>query len=560
MTPGTGADAIVGALIRLGVRHAFGISGANIEDLWLGVQQRRPQITAVLSKHEHSAGTAADAYARLTGSLGVVMTTSGGGAMNLVPALAESRASRVPVLAIVGEPPADLQGRGAFQDTSRRGDVDAQAVFRAVSTFCVRPTTVQGLSCLVEEAGRTALGEKAPAVVLVAKNLQQASCEPGAPDAAVEPTAMCRSAPDPAAISAAALVLRQHPVVIVAGDEVSRTDAQAEVAHLATILDAQVAVTPDARDAFDNGDPRFAGVVGAMGHASAAAALAKAEVCLLIGTRLPLLARQDHEEMLLKRTLVSIARAAPFLSSPHTMHIGGDVLVNVRALVRELDVAARDEIAEARTGLTVAGEDIHEYGSAAILQVIERALPVDAVVLVDAGNTGAHAVHGIRAPRHGRWLLAMGMAGMGYTFGGAIGAAFATGKRVVVLAGDGAFFMHGLEIHTAVEHQLPITYVIFDNRAHGMCLVRERLLLGEESGSNRFRQARIGAGLAAMFPGLDATDCESLPELERAIRRAVGQPGPALVCARLSEVEVPPFASLRHAFAARAAATSGTLS
>ena len=74
----------------------------------------------------------------------------------------------------------------------------------------------------------------------------------------------------------------------------------------------------------------------------------------------------------------------------------------------------------------------------------------------------------------------MGMAGMGYAFGAAIGAACATGRRCVVLAGDGAFFMHGLEIHTAVEHALPITYIMLNNSAHGMCLVRERLLLGEE--------------------------------------------------------------------------------
>jgi acetolactate synthase-1/2/3 large subunit len=143
------------------------------------------------------------------------------------------------------------------------------------------------------------------------------------------------------------------------------------------------------------------------------------------------------------------------------------------------------------------------------------------------------------------------MAGMGYTFGAAIGAALATGRRVLVLAGDGAFFMHGLEVHTAVQHRLPITYVIFNNRAHGMCLMRERLLLGEEGGYNAFLSSHIGGGLAAMFPGLPASDCSTLEELEAALGRARTASGPAVVCAELPAVEVPPFAALQAAFAAR---------
>jgi acetolactate synthase-1/2/3 large subunit len=74
-----------------------------------------------------------------------------------------------------------------------------------------------------------------------------------------------------------------------------------------------------------------------------------------------------------------------------------------------------------------------------------------------------------------------------------------------------------------------------------MCLVRERLLLGSESGYNTFRPAHIGAGLAAMFPGLSARDCATLSELEAALRRARDSDGPAVIGVELSDVEVPPF-------------------
>ena len=141
----------------------------------------------------------------------------------------------------------------------------------------------------------------------------------------------------------------------------------------------------------------------------------------------------------------------------------------------------------------------------------------------------------------------MGMAGMGYSFGAAIGAACASGRRCVVCAGDGAFFMHGMEVHTAVEHSLPITFIVFNNRAHGMCLMRERLLIGEEHRYNTFKAAHIGAAFAALFPGLPSRDCRSLDELERALAAAAGEVGPVLIALELPEVEVPPFAALRAA-------------
>ena len=87
-------------------------------------------MTGVVAKHEFSAVTMADGYARSTSGLGVVAATSGGGAMNLVAGLAESYTSRVPVLALVGQPPTALEGHGAFQDSSgRAGSIDAVRLF-----------------------------------------------------------------------------------------------------------------------------------------------------------------------------------------------------------------------------------------------------------------------------------------------------------------------------------------------------------------------------------------------------------------------------------------------
>jgi acetolactate synthase I/II/III large subunit len=541
----TVADAIAERLVRLGIRHVFGVGGANIEDMFAAIQRRRPRIQVVLGKHEHSAGTAADGYSRAGGGLGVVMTTSGGGAMNLVHALAEARASRVPLLAIVGEPPTEHQGRGAFQDTSGKGGaVDAAEVFRAVAPFVARLDAVRELPSLLERAlAATVAPQPGPAVILIAKDLQRA--EVGPPAASPGPADRPMQGPEPSrpAIAAAAALLKQRRTLIVAGPEVTREDARGELLRLVDGLGAPVAVAPDARDAFDNRDPRFRGVAGAMGHAAVAGALAEAEVVLLAGTRMPLLARMGLEPLLSDKVVVSVGSETPFVHGRQRVDLIGPLRAVLSALVEELgppgDRSARPPSPAERPAAGASR-------AASVMTALQRALPDGSVVLVDAGNTGAWAVHHLAAPPGGRWLLAMGMAGMGYSFGAAIGAALATGRRCVVLAGDGAFFMHGLEIHTAVEHTLPITYLLLDNRAHGMCLVRERLLLKDDGGYNTFGPSRLGAGLGAMFPRLPAWDCPDLETLESALARAFEVPGPAVVCAQLPEVEVPPFLAFRQ--------------
>jgi acetolactate synthase-1/2/3 large subunit len=546
------AELIADAIVALGVRHVFGVGGANIEDVFSAVQRRQPETQVVLNKHEHAAGTAADAYARLTGGVGVVLVTSGGGAMNLVHALAEAYASRVPLLAIVGEPPTELQGAGAFQDTSgKSGSVDAAAVFRGVTQFCARVEQAADAPGLLATALDAATELAGPAVLLIAKDRQRAEVPSGARSAIERPKPRS-PAVDPELSRRAADLLHAGPTVVFAGSEVSRSGAREELVRLAERLDALVCVTPDARDAFPNDSARFLGVCGAMGTPRVARAVTAARTCLLAGTRLPLLARQGLEPLLAEKSLVSIGREAPFVMRERTFHVASCVAAGLRAINAELGAA--NVVDPPSLSPANALDTDGPLSVRLALAAVERRLPHDGIVLVDAGNTGAAAAHQLRLPSQARWLLAMGMAGMGYSFGAAVGAALATGKRCTVLAGDGAFFMNGLDVHTAVEHALPITYVVFDNRAHGMCLVRERLLLHENAGYNTFGSSHLGAGLGAMFPRLLAFDCRSVAELDAALERARGAPGPVFVSVELEEVEIPPFAALQ------AANTDGALS
>ncbi len=165
-------DHIVEHLARIEIDYIFGVDGANIEDLY-DAAHFRSDITAVLAKHEFSAATMADGYSRSGAGLGVVAATSGGGALNLVAGLGESLASRVPVLALVGQPATTMDGRGSFQDTSgRNGSLNAEALFSAVSVFCRRVSTPADIVAALPDA-IAAARTGGPAVLLLPKDIQQ---------------------------------------------------------------------------------------------------------------------------------------------------------------------------------------------------------------------------------------------------------------------------------------------------------------------------------------------------------------------------------------------------
>ena len=170
-------DHIVGHLAGIGVDYIFGVDGANIEDLY-DAAYFRSDITAVLAKHEFSAATMADGYSRSGAGLGVVAATSGGGALNLIPGLGESFTSRVPVLALVGQPATTMDGRGSFQDTSgRNGSLDAEALFSQASVFCRRVLTPADIVSALP-AAIAAAQAGGPAVLLLPKDIQQSSLRP----------------------------------------------------------------------------------------------------------------------------------------------------------------------------------------------------------------------------------------------------------------------------------------------------------------------------------------------------------------------------------------------
>ncbi|MCV7211345.1 thiamine pyrophosphate-binding protein [Mycolicibacterium canariasense] len=535
-------DHIVGRLARHGVRHIFGVDGANIEDLY-DAAHFCEELTAVLAKHEFSAATMADGYRRGGAGLGVVAATSGGGSLNLVAALGESLTSRIPVLALVGQPPTAMDGRGSFQDTSGLGGaLDAEALFSAVSVYCRRvldPATID--TALTEALAATRRG---PAVLLLPKDVQQSLFDADIDANVAAPLPPSVSLGDPAPI--AAHLRRAHgPVTIIAGEQVARDDARDELERLRAILRARVATVPDAKDvsgAPGLGSSSALGVTGVMGHPGVAEVVADSAVCVLVGTRLPATARAGLDGALAQVPVLSLGAEPPYPPSlhVHTDDLRGSLRMLNAALSGPLGVTVPERIPHAELSPPAHHGDGIRYRDA--MAALDRALPDGTDIVVDAGNTGASAIHYLPVRRGGRFVVALGMGGMGYSFGAGIGMCFGRHRRTVIIAGDGSFFMHGLELHTAIQYRLPVTVVLFNNNAHAMCVTREQLFYRDLHSYNRFAPSKLGAGLSAMFPGLPAVDIAELGALPQALQTALDAEGPSVVSIECSADEIPPFA------------------
>ncbi|HXB90181.1 thiamine pyrophosphate-binding protein [Mycobacterium sp.] len=547
-------DHIVEHLARIDIRYIFGVDGANIEDLY-DAAHFRSDITAVLAKHEFSAATMADGYSRSGAGLGVVAATSGGGALNLVAGLGESLASRVPVLALVGQTATTMDGRGSFQDTSgRNGSLNAEALFSAVSVFCRRVLTPADIVSALPDA-IAAARTGGPAVLLLPKDIQQSMVSLNGYDKrngrGVDPQRSRIGDPHPIV---RALRRANGPVTIIAGEQVARDDARGQLEELRALLRAQVACVPDAKDVAGIpglGSSSALGVTGVMGHPGVADAVAESAVCLVVGTRLSVTARTGLDDALASVPTFSIGSAPPYLpcTHVHTEDLRGSLTMLTRALSgpgRPRGLRVPDFVADAELSPPAFAGTGVRYRDA--MNVLDRVLPDGADIVVDAGNTGAAAIHYLPVRRDGRFAVALGMGGMGYSFGAGIGMAFGrandgSSRRTVVIAGDGAFFMHGMEVHTAVQYRLPVTFVLFNNNAHAMCVTREQLFYDDLYSYNRFAPSQLGAGLAGMFPGLSSVDVADIDALPAALERAMAVDGPSVVTVECSADEIPPFAA-----------------
>ncbi|HAJ26029.1 MAG TPA: acetolactate synthase [Syntrophus sp. (in: bacteria)] len=562
-------DALVNALIALDIRYVFGVSGANIELFHDAIHRLgQGKLRSIMSKSEDGAAFMADCRARVHRTLGVCCSTSGGGMMNLIAGIAESYAESVPVLALVGQPPAELEGKGAFQESSGIGrSVDSFTLFSAASKYVAKICNPDDFWHHLTEAIKAALsGRHGPAVLLFPRNIfnqEVDSCPEGWVENLrnfIRPKAVTEEMVHPLF---EAIRLAHKPVVII-GHGVRRCTDQQSVTDFVHAAGLPVVTTISGRSEFPNDDPQYLGVLGVAGHPSVHTYLKEqVDLIIAVGTGLNFMTRQPLASALADKKIAVVNIDAGELTriiSPELIIEGdaGHVFQVMKKMLGEkpfkfppIEDYRQQTYTPALAPAIKENLRHSEPGVPPLLQseaiaMLQEFLPENGHVLYDAGNCGTAAIHMTKVPRGSSSTMALGMGGMGYAVAGAIGAQLGSpaGARTLVFAGDGAFLISGFEIHTAVDLKLPIFFVIFNNNMHGMCAMRQHLYFESRLECVSYAPlsiAQVARGFGDndhLWIGSAGTVDELRAQLEN-YRQQKDIPG--VLELRLTREEIPPF-------------------
>jgi acetolactate synthase-1/2/3 large subunit len=562
------ADALVTTLRDWDVRYVFGVSGANIEHVHDAIHRLGGgRLRSVLAKSEVGAAFMADCRARVHRTLGVCSATSGGGMMNLAVGVAEAYAESVPMLALVGQVPSSLEGRGGFQDSSGIGrTVDAVGLWRSMAKFVAKVESGRSFWSHLHGAIEAALsGRPGPSVLLLPRDVYDAEVGPRPtwlPTRLDEVAA--RGAVDAEQVQALfELIKDARRPVLVAGTGVARSSDPGAVTRFAIDSNLPVVTTMGNPGAFPNDDPLFLGMIGAAGHPSAHAYLDdRADLILAVGTGLDVMTRSGLDRALDRaRIAVVNVDAGPLLRT-----VDPELVIESdagRVFRQLLDLRASHPFVAPPLGeyaLTrhptplappLAGDALRAgtfLRQSEALDVLSEYLPRFRHVLYDAGNCAAAALHALPIRGDTTSTIALGMGGMGYAIAGAIGAQLGDDpdRGAVVVCGDGAFLMTGLEVHTAVELGLPILFVVFNNGKHGMCVTRQQLYFAGRIESSRYDRVDVATVARGLGPvgRLWIERATTRAEVRAALDDyfAVPTRGPGVLELELPIDEVPPFA------------------
>ncbi len=560
------ADALIETLRDWGTRYVFGVSGANIEHIHDAIHRLGDgRLESVLAKSETGAAFMADGRARLHRTLGVCASTSGGGMMNLAVGLAESYAESVPVLALVGQAPMSLEGRGGFQDSSGIGrSVDAEKMFGSMAKCVRKVDCAERFWPALEECVRAALsGRPGPAVLLLPRDVYTLQV-PERPASLSLELADLVSSPQPAQQDLEALfeMIRgaKRPVMLL-GTGVDRCENPLAVKRFATNAGMAVATTMGSHGSFAHDHPLFLGTVGVAGHPSAHAYLnEQADLIVAVGTGLDIMVRQPITTALERCKVVAVNIDAGEIrrTVPDARVLEADAGRVFSRLLRRILSRPFHRLPVQLPGLTryrprlapALPDQLPAVGrlrQSEAVELLEEYLPEQGHMLLDAGNCAVAALHGMSLPPRLTSTIALGMGGMGYSIAAAIGAQIGERRgRTLVVCGDGAFLMLGFEVHTAIERRLPILFVVFNNAAHGMCVNRQQLLFEgrvECSSYDGVDVATVVRGLAGRSAGLWSAQVGSRSALVEKLRdfRNQHSDGPGVLEILISSEELPPF-------------------
>jgi acetolactate synthase-1/2/3 large subunit len=550
------ADALVEILKTLQVRYVFGVSGANIEHFHDAMYRVGDgKIDAILAKHESAAAFMADGVARTHNTLGVCCATSGGGMMNLAVGIAEAFADGVPLLAIIGQPPTRLEGKGAFQDSSgAKNTVNAVQLFESISKCVVKISSKTDFQQTMLHILTTIFDKRlGPGVLLIPSDLFTMEVD------LTDYTSLFqlnnfrqRELNTPNQLYHqinSRLEAANNPLILLGKHVKFSLDANV-LEKFSNHYNCSIASSLADVGASLQNNARHIGLVGICGHTDLHQYIEK-HVDLFIAIECDL-------------SVMTTFGISNSMNETNCVYIGKDAglakcIVNIDNVIEGETNHILNTLMELSPNLSIVknGRDntvpkfkrqivASDHNLIPILNQLQSSVSKVDNIYFDAGDCVATAAHYLKFSDNTKTFIALGMGNMGYAIPAAIGGQLYSSKdqRSIVFVGDGGFLMSGFEIHTAVELKLPILFIIFNNNKHGMCATRQKLFFENRVISATYADVHPAQAVQSLCdaPQLICYRCVTTKQLETALENyAANNEKTFVIEIVVSQDDIPPF-------------------
>jgi acetolactate synthase-1/2/3 large subunit len=547
----TVVSAMTRMLSRLGVTHAFGVSGGAMAAFWDALSSS--PLDVYHFRHESGAAFAATEASLASGRATVLFTTTGPGLTNALTGIIAAREERARVIVVSPYTSASSRGRFPIQETTR-GTLPPSLYESGRPFHFARIVDDPAQLAEIERALAAGLDRRSGFVAHLAidTSVQRAPAimtehppAPGAPSA---------GAPSADRVAACIDALNDGPFAIWVG--YGARDAAAEIAMLARRMRAPVMCSPRGKGIFPEDDPLFVGVTGLAGHASVMRYIEewRPRRVLVLGSRLGESTSFWDPRYIAPEGFVHVdvdpdVPGAAFPAA-RTLAIVADVGATLRAVlpglcppdggtVRELPHPGIAPVIRRREGLVQpeALMDSLQYW------VVDGS---NATVLAESGHSFLWTTHRLRFVQPHRYRISNSFGSMGHAAAGVVGAALATGRRAVAVVGDGAMLMTN-EINTAVKFNAPATWVVLNDGRYGMC-AQGMEALGLSADAD-IPLVDFAAFARAQGAGAARVDDES--QLDGALATAMAAEGPFVVDVRIDPRCKAPASERNASLAAR---------
>ena len=483
-----GADLITEHLVNNRIPYVFGICGHGNVGMLDSLYQAKDKITLVSPRHEQVAGHMADAYFRVKHAAVATLTSCGPGSANMVMPLAVALSDSSAILAITANVPTQQFNRSPFQEINRHYQADFVNVIRPVVKRSFQPTRVDMLPLSLRQATTAMLsGRPGPVNIDVPFNVFQEEDDVEVPPASPKLGAQ-RSGASPDDITAALdMILAAKRPALFIGHGVTLAEASAELTTFARRLGIPVISSPNGFGCLDMTDPLALGFIGRNGAFQANQAGRHADVVIAIGARFDDRSASSwlpgYSWNFPHSKLIHVDVDPEELGRNYPPDIGmlADARTFLRQILAELDRRKAQpqkalgqwhaELSHWRAeweAFTAPNFDLHStpIRPERIVADCQAVLPDNAILSCDVGVNHNWFMQFWKCKQPQTILNSWGFSGMGFGTAGALGAKLAAPDRpVVAIAGDGCFTMVPHVLCTAVEYNIAVVWVIWNNFA-----------------------------------------------------------------------------------------------